>query len=70
MKTRDEIRNEYMVLMKKVVEGDTSRSISESFNKLHQDCSHQYGEFNYEIGCWLCPDCCLEKQGVVNENIS
>jgi hypothetical protein len=59
--TREEIRKKYLDLMNEIVKvkGDCSRHISEEFAKLHQACSHPYGQFNYEIGCWACPDCGL-----------
>lgn len=66
--TREEIREKYMVLMKEIVErrdepatGVVSRYISEEFAKLQQTCTHPYGDFNYEIGCWSCPDCGLRR---------
>lgn len=59
--TREEIREKYAALMNEVVKGNNSRHISEEFRKLDQACPHPYGQFNYEIGCWACPDCGLRK---------
>jgi hypothetical protein len=59
--TREEIREKYAALMKKVVKGNNLRYISEELVKLNQMCPHPYGEFNHEIGCWVCPDCGLHK---------
>ena len=56
--TREEIREKYAALMREVAEGNGS---TEEFRKLSNVCSHPYGEFNYDIGCWICPDCGYRK---------
>lgn len=66
--TREEIRKKYTDLMNEVVKSNdrrdslnNSRWISEEFRNLQNVCLHSFGGFNYEIGCWTCPDCGLRK---------
>ena len=59
--TREEIRDKYAALTKEIVKGNNLRHISEELRNLYQVCQHPYGEFNYEIGCWACPDCGLKR---------
>ena len=54
---RDEIRDKYASLIR-----DRDNASEEDFQKLHQICPHPYGDINYEVGCWMCPDCGLKKQ--------
>lgn len=60
--TREEIRHKYTDLMNELAKcNNNTRRISEELRKLNEVCPHQHREFNYEIGCRVCPDCGLRE---------